>query len=468
MCIKIKDYPSPLLHQHCFMQKDLTHGDVFSHICRLAIPIAFTSLLQLAYSFTDMLWIGRLGTDAVTAVGVASFFLHLGWAIASIVIVGTNIKIAHHIGAKNTAKVQSYFSNGLVTLWLITFFYIGIIHAYDEELLSLFNITETNTINTACKYLTYSSWGLLFLFTQQLFAKTHNAHGDTRTPLRISLIAIVTNIFLDPVFIFQLEMGVTGAALASVISQFLAVVLYTTKTHHFLSNPWYSHQIQKQHIISIFKLGTGPSFQYILFSLIAIALAQIISQFGDEAIAAHKIGLQIESLSFVLISSLSSALLAFTGQNYGAQNFERIWHAYQTAIVLSITYGLLISIILIVFSESFISWFVTDPQTIAIGSSYLIIIGTTQIFMCVEMATTGILNGIGSTKTPAIINTSFTLLRLPIALYLTQILNIGVNGVWYAIALSSILRGVFITIAFINYKRKFNSTGLNIKNSQTL
>lgn len=450
------------------MNKDLTKGVVIKKIVQLALPIIGTSFMQLTYSFTDMLWVGKLGSDAVAAVGTSGFFLHLGWAIVSIVLVGTGISVSQAIGKKNETEAKTISQNALLGVLLLTGSYVFLIQGSYMQLIDFFDLKNQVAEEMAHSYLRWASIGLLFLLTSRLFSGISNARGDSKLPFKISSIGIVINIILDPLLIFTFDMGVLGAAVATLIAQIIVASLYWHKRALAFFGPRSLWHFSISQIRKLVKLGFPPSTQYIIFSLVAIAMGKIVAMFGSHAIAAQKIGLQIEAITFMTIGGLNGAILSFTGQNYGARLYQRVRQGFNAGIKVAFVFGGLMTIIFLLFSEEMVQWFISDDiKTIQIGADYLRIVGLSQVFMCFDLMSSGVLNGMGKTKIPASTNIVMILLRIPLALWLSLPQNFGVKGIWMAILISSTLRGLINTSIYLYLKPKMLPLTNSNENSLT-
>ena len=194
------------------------------------------------------------------------------------------------------------------------------------------------------------------------------------------------------------------------------------------------------------KLGLPATIQKALFTVISIFLAKIIASYGTDAIAAQKVGLQMESITYIVMDGINGAVGSFIGQNFGAKQFKRIFKGYRMSIVLGIIYALAASLVFIFFSEQLAQFFTHDIETVAHTASYLKIIGVSQIFMAMEIISMGAYSGIGLPRIPAIISIVFTSLRIPLALYLTP--HLGLNGVWWSISISSVIKGILSIVLF--------------------
>ena len=427
---------------------DLTQGKVSEVLTALALPIMGSSLLQFTYNLVDMLWVGGLGSDAVASVGSSSFYIGLGYAINALVVIGTGIKVSHALGQKDEEAVKRYVHSGMLLNLIIAVLFTAFLLFGGKGLIAFINLKDTTLQEQAYGYLSVSSLMMFFAFFNLLYIRIFGSFGNNKIALKISAIGIILNIILDPMFIYLFKLGVMGAALATLISNIVMFVLFHIQAKGLFVFKFKS-MVDKEKVLEIARLGLPMASQRILFTLINILLARLIGSFGSDAIAAQKIGLQIESVTFMVIGGLNGAIASFTGQNFGAKKYKRIQEGYRVALKVGIIYSVVNMLVFIAILEMLAMLFVRDEMTIAIASDYLRIVAFSQIFSTVEMVSNGLFTGIGKPKIPATISMIFTALRIPFALILTPMF--GVSGVWISIALSSILKGIS---AYIVYKFK--------------
>lgn len=439
---------------------DLTKGKIISVLTLLSLPIMASSLLQFTYNIVDMFWVGHIGSNAVASIGSSSFYIGLGYSINSLVVIGTGIKVAHAIGMKEDEKVYKYINSGLLINLVIAIIYGLMLVFAGKGFISFLNIKDLKVEKDAYIYLAINAPILFFNFFNLLFSRVMGSFGDNNTPLKISAIGILLNIILDPIFIYAFSLGVSGAALATLIANVIMFILYRIKTKDLFR---YNKKIgiDKSCIKDIFKIGLPMSFQRVLFTIINIILARIVGNFGADAIAAQKIGLQIESITYMVIGGLHGAISSFTGQNYGARNYSRIKGGYKTSLLIGIGYSIIMSIIFFFYNEPIIKLFVSERSTIIIAASYLKVVAFSQIFSTMETMSNGLFTGLGLSKIPATISIIFTALRIPMAILFSRVL--GVNGVWISIALSSALKGIVALIICCIKLRKENKDVKYIK-----
>lgn len=431
---------------------DLTKGNVFNVLTRLSIPIMGSSLLQFAYGLIDMLWVGRLGSNVITVVGSSSFFIGLGYSINAIVVIGTGIKVAHSIGEKNESNTKEYINIGLILNLIIGIIYMLILFIFGKNFISFLGLGNENIIKNSYMYLAISAPMLFFSFFNTLYIRILNSFVDNKTSLKISAIGIILNIILDPILIYLCHFGVLGASIATLISNFIIFLLFNIKAWTILKFS-YKNGVKYKKGIEIIRLGFPMALQRIIFTLVNITIAKIIAIFGDNAIAAQKIGLQIESITYMVIGGLNGAISSFTGQNFGAKKYKRVNEGYITALKIGAIYSFMTTILFIVFSSFLARIFVRNVETVNMASNYLKILGVSQVFSMVEMVSNGVFTGIGKPSIPSMISIIFTIARIPIAMILIKFF--GLNGIWMSFTISSILKG---TTASLIYRYKTYKT----------
>ena len=425
---------------------DLTKGNVLKVLMTLAIPIMASSFFQFAYNIIDMMWVGGLGSNAVASIGSSSFFISMGNAINAFVVIGTGIKVSHAIGGRNEKEVNEYIKLGILLNLLVGIIYCIIIVLFGRNFIGFLNINSPIVEEEGYKYLIINAPILFFTFFNTLFIRIFNSFGNNKSALIINIIGILINTILDPIFIYTLDLGVSGAEISSLIGTIVVflMLLYNGRNIFKIN---LKEKIDFNKVKTITILGMPMSMQRVLFTFINIILARIVGGFGADAIAAQKIGLQIESIIYMVVGGLNGAITGFVGQNYGAKKYERINKGYNTATGIGAIYALIITVIFIFMPGVLVRLFVREESTVYIASNYLRIIGISQIFSTMEMISNGVFTGLGKPKIPATISIVFTALRIPMALIFIRFF--GVNGIWISISLSSILKGI---TAYLIYK----------------
>lgn len=424
-------------------------NSIFIQLIRLSLPVIATSFMSMAYSFINIAFVGKLGSEAVAAVGSASFYINLSWGISALLTVGTGIKVSHAIGENNTHLAKSYVRSGIVGIVSLAFFFFLFLVLAGDFLISLIRLNNTFIEQAAKDYLLTAILSTLFVFQNLFFSSVFVGYGDSKSPFIINTIALTINILLDYILIFPVHWGIKGAALATIISQSIATSLFYIKLNRTPGLKPQGVAFRYVQLQEIAKLGISPAIQRITFTITAILMARIISEWGTTAIAVQKVGVQIEAISYMTAGGFMSALSAISGQAYGAKDYQTQWKAFHSGMVLAFSIGIITSIVLITFSKPLFSIFLNDAQSIEMGKEYLMILGTSQLFVCLELMATGAFFGWGRTHIPAITGITLTVLRIPMALAFIHFWKNSLASIWWSISISSIAKGTILVLLYI-------------------
>nr|WP_251125641.1 MATE family efflux transporter [Exiguobacterium sp. s183] len=428
----------------------MTIGNVQRVILALALPLVGSSLLQFTYSLVDMFWVGALGSDAVASIGAASFYIMLGQAIQSLIVVGAGIKVSQAVGKRDLDLVQCYVRAGRRLNLTLGLSYVSLLILFGHTSIGFLNMGAPAVEQLAYEYLFVSAPMLIFSFFNLLFARLFSAYGNTTTAMRINATGVILNMILSPIFIYPFQLGVIGAALATLVANVIMFGLFWHRARTLFS---WDEVVQptRADYVEVFRLGFPMATQRILFTVISIFLARMIGSYGTEAIAAQRIGLQIESIAYMMIGGLNGAMASYTGQNLGARKVDRVYEGYRVTTRLGMIYTGFIMLLFLIIPDLLIGLFVDDVRTIEIGASYLRIIGISLVFSSIEMIGNGYFSGLGLPKIPATISIIFTVARIPLAFVLEPYL--GIDAIWWSIAISSITKGL-VSALFVRLTKK--------------
>lgn len=428
---------------------NLLEGNILPALSALALPIMATSLIQMAYNLIDMIWIGKIGASAVASVGAAGMFMWLSNGLATLAKMGGQIKVGHALGAQKKEDAASYAQSSIQMgiVFAIGFGILSVVFA--DEMIGFFQLNSAQVIQDAKLYLMITCGLVIFSFMNQIFTGILTAMGNSRTSFIATGIGLVLNIVLDPLFIFGFgaipPMGVAGAAIATVLAQLVVMLLFLhtiLRDTVLFSNIHILHSYSSQHTMEIFCIGLPSAVQSMLFSGISMVIARLIAGWGDAAVAVQKVGSQIESISWMTAEGYAAALNSFVAQNHGAKNTDRIREGYRLSMIVMLSWGVFCSFVLIVFPQLIFQVFIQEAEVLPMGVDYLRILGVSQLFMCMEITTAGAFSGLGKTLPPSIVSITLTGARIPMAILLGRWL--GLNGVWWAITISSIGKGIVL------------------------
>ena len=381
-------------------QINLLEGNIIKKLLLLSAPLMATSFVNMAYNMTDMAWLGRLGSEAVAAIGTAHFFIWIASSLGFIGRIGTSVYSAQEYGRKDFKRLNNTIKNGLILVMLTAIIYTIIINLFAHNLIGFYGLKE---------------------------------------------------IVLDPILIFGflgfLRLEVAGAALASIFSQFIVlsiILIDIFKSKNEIYIGFISGKFELKNMMTKFYKGFPAGAMSIFHALVSMVLARFISNYGTIPMAAFSVGSQIESITWMTTEGFSGGIIAFVGQNYGAEKFERLKEVIRKSILTVFIIGIAGTFILIIFRYPLFELFVpNDLEATKAGAAYLLILGASQLFMALEIGISAVFNGIGRTKIPASINTFFNILRIPMSILLMPYFKF--YGVWLAMTISSIFKGLSMT-----------------------
>ena len=440
---------------------DLLNGNIAKALFWLSLPIMGTQFTEMAYNLFDTVWVGRIGSQAMTAVGAAGIFMWIGSGIAMIPQIGGQVMTGQSIGEGDMDKARRYARESIQLMIAIMFIYGALCVIFRHPFISFYRLHDADTAAASATYLAIVSAANVVMGLNLVMTGLLTAAGDSKTPFKYNASGAILNIFLDPLLIFGIgpfpEMGVNGAAVATVLSECAVAFMFARFIHkddYLFEGFDLLEGFRSKEMLRIFKLGAPPAVFNIGYAFISMVISRIIVTFGDAAIAVQRIGAQIESVSWMTADGFAYSMTAFTSQNYGAENYGRVGKGFRTGTAMISAYGIAVTALLVLCAAPIVSIFIREPDVIAGGADYLRIVGLSQLFMCYELSTSGAFNGIGQTKLPAAVGLVLTVARIP-ACYLLMP-YFGINGVWWAISISSILKGSILNILFARKLKKLN------------
>lgn len=438
-------------------QLDLTNGPIMKTLAELALPIMASSFLATAYNITDMAWIGLLGAKAVAGVGMGGMYVWLSQGLCSLARMGGQVNLAQSCGRGDQRSAQDYASAAIQLTLLFAVLFSAVCLAFTNPLLSFFHLDDPQTFAYANIYMKITCGLIIFSYMNYTLTGLYTAQGDSKTPFIANLIGLVMNMILDPILVLgpgplpRLE--VAGAAIATVIAQMIVMIVMIIGIFIGKDNENILRKIKlfsrapRSCYQSICRIGGPTALQGTLYCMISMVLTRMVSAFGPGAVATQRVGGQIESISWNTADGFAAALNSFTAQNYGAKKNQRIHDGYRASLRIMVSWGILVTVLFVLFPRQISSVFFHEPEVIGTSVGYMIIIGLGEAFLCVEMLTIGALSGLGRTTLCSVISILLTGARIPLALILTKT-ALGLTGIWWALTISSIAKGIVFYLAF--------------------
>jgi putative MATE family efflux protein len=421
-------------------------------VWRVSWPMIALGLLRIGYYLTDSYWVGKLGPDALAALGGAAFAWWMIHLVCDLAGTGAQALVARHEGAGAQARIPAVLTQGLwlslgVALFLATVAYST--RGVYFDILGFDRADPEHALGQA--YLGASCLGAGALAVQYVIAAAFRGLGQTRTALLITAVTLVLNGILDPILIWGWfgapALGIAGAAWATAVGNTIGALLglYLLKSEG-LALGW--ARPVKALILQLAKIGLPVTAGGVGFSAVYVVLGRFITDFGSEQMAALGVGHRLEGAAYMTCVGFSVGAAALVGQNLGAGRVKEAAQSAHRAAIQATAFVLPISVILVWQAASFMGLFTDDDATIAAGALYLRYAAPVVVFMAWEVVYEGAFAGAGDTVPPFVIGFLWTIARVPAAYLFAYVFGMGVGGVWLAIALSTVIKGVHMTLWF--------------------
>ncbi len=430
----------------------MVSGSIDRAILHLGAPAAMAALLQAGFLVVDTFWLGRVGPVALAAASTAGFTMWLAQTLGEGMASGSGSVLAGSVGAADEAGAARAAAAGQ-TLGVWSAAIVSGIGLLTSHAVFVFMGTAPDVTAEGLRYMWVILAGMPAYFIFVWMSAAFRAVGDARTPLKLLAVAAAVNLVADPLLIFGIgplpALGVMGAAIATVVSWSVAAVRgwvllgrlgIRPPVLGFLAPPlaetWRS-----------FRVGFPLAIEGALFSLIYILLTRVITTFGTPAVAALGVCHKLEVLNYFVCAGMGAAATTLVGQNLGSGDARRaVRCAWRTLFLTCLPVGA-VTVVLVAFPEGAIRVFSNDPGVVEAGTTYVLLVGLTQLFMAAEVVLLGAFAGAQWTAVPAAIEIGLTAIRVPLAMWLVS-RGWGVEAVWIAIASTTVVKGSTLAALF--------------------
>lgn len=440
--------------------KDFTTGNEAKHIFRFALPMLIGNIFQQLYNVVDSIIVGRyLGEKALAAVGASFPIIFMVIALIIGIGIGSSVVISQYFGARDYDKVKRAADTTYIFLFFagIIITIVGLLSG--EHIFRVMRLPE-EILPMARTYLDIYMYGLVLMFGFNSVSSILRGVGDSKTPLFFLIVSTFLNIFLDILFVLVFKWGIAGAAWATVVAQafsFVIAVIYLERLRHMLRITFkrlvFDWNIFRQSV----KIGLPTGIQQTLVALGGMALMGIVNTFGTDVIAGFSAASRIDSLAVIPIMNFSASLSGFVGQNIGAGKIDRVKRGLWATIKMSVLFSLLISAIILIWGDTMMVVFTTNPKVVDIGYHYLMIVSIFYLAFAVMFCINGLLRGAGAAVIPMYITLlSLWIVRIPLAYLLSKTFGMDEAGIWWSIPIGWLMGAVASTFyyRFGNWKDK--------------
>ncbi|PGF17621.1 MATE family efflux transporter [Natrinema sp. CBA1119] len=422
---------------------DLTSGDIAGPLFYLSLPIIVTNLLQTAYNLIDTFWLGQYSTEALAAISFAFPMVFLLISVGMGLSVAGSVLVAQHIGADEESEAE-YAASQTVALSLLGAVVLGLVgYVFVDGLLGLLGASP-DVLPLATDYMEVISLGMPFMFGFFVFIALMRGYGDTITPMLVMLGSVLLNVILDPFLIFGWgpfpELGIEGAAIATVFSRALALVVGLVIMFRGTRGVRIRLRQMRPDLsfaTKLVRIGFPASIEGMGRALSINLLLVIVGLFPTYVVAAYGIGTRVFSVIFLPAIAVARGVETMTGQNVGADKPERAEAAANFAAKTMFVILGALGVVAWLGARPITAVFTDDPAVIEVGVTFLRYVAPSFGFIGVMRAYNGSFRGTGKTLTAAaIVLVTYAVIRLPIAYVLSQT-TMEYRGIWLAFAASN-------------------------------
>lgn len=386
---------------------DMTTGPFFKKIILFSIPLIFTGLLQLVYNTADTVIVGRFaGKQALAAVGSTGSLVALILNVFMGLAMGAGVVTAKYIGAGNMQKVKRCTHTAML-LSVVCGIAVGIIGFFVSGwMLQIMNV-EAEILALSTLYLKIYFLGAPGMLIYNFGAAILRSHGDTQRPLYILFLSGIVNIVLNLILVIPVKLGVSGVAIATVVSQYISaalVVVCLLRTDSVIKIHLKELRIHKSELLEIVKIGVPAGIQNSMFSIANVIIQSSVNAFGENAMAGIAAGSNYDSYIYTCTNAFAQTTMTFTSQNVGAEKFENVSKIYGRCLLLTCVVAGGLSCIGYVLRSQIVGIFSDVPEVIAIGAERMQLIMPFYITCSLQDVAAGQIRGLGRSTEPMLVS----------------------------------------------------------------
>ncbi len=445
-------------------RSNLLTGGVYRTILTMAGGMVFGLLAMSAFNATDTYFVGQLGAIDLAAMSYTFPVVMIINSVSLGLGTGLSSTVSRAIGKGNHHKVQRLTTDGLLLSVVIVALLAGAGLLTVHPLFRALGASGETLVRIE-QYMRIWYIGTPFVIIPMAGNNVIRATGDTLTPSLIMIVSVVINIILDPLLIFGIgpfpQMGIAGAALATVFARF-TTFLFSLYILSFREKLLIFERLRRKATLASWKeiafVGVPAGLVQAINPLSLSIITRILSRYGDETVAGFGAAGRIEMLIMIVPMTLSTVLAPFTGQNWGAKNYERIRKAIRFTCTISIGWGLLIFTLFLFFAHPIVRVFNGNADIIQAGAAYLQIAGISYGFLGVLMLVSQSFNAMNKPLHGAFITlTKAFVLNVPLALLGSYLW--GIRGVYSAAFIANTLSGILALLLVSSVMKKQLNTG---------
>ncbi len=431
----------------------ILNGRLLTVVATLAVPIVINSFIQTMYNLTDTYWLGQLGTDHMSAITIVTpiqnIILNFGMGITT----AGSILISQYLGAKEDEQANVMARHIFLCSLVFSVACALICFACTPGIVNWLG-AQDDVYTFACTYLRIVILDMPLLFTINMFTAVYQSQGDTVRPMILNLLGVIINMILDPLLMVTFNMGVSGAAIATVTAKLpcaLIALLLLTRKNRLIYLTYKKFRFEKEKLMSILRVGLPTAIGGSTMQFGFLLMSRNVLKYGSIAVSAYGIGNKINSLITLPSTAMGSATATIVGQNVGAGQKDRAEKGYKLSMYISVTFlfisGLILSRPFI--ARPIVSIFSKEPEVIYHATNFLTLMAICCWTNGIHNATTGLFQGSGHTMITMANDASRMWIFRFLTLFICEnILLMGVESIWWSVVVSNAISALIIYMLY--------------------
>lgn len=439
---------------HKGQNRDLIlNGNLLTVILTLAIPIVINSFIQTMYNLTDTYWISHLGTDQMASITIVTpvqnIILNFGTGITT----AGSILISQYLGAKEDRQANVMARHIFMCSMIFSIVCATVCFLATPAIILWLGATG-DVFTFGNTYLKIVILDMPLLFTINMYTAIHQAQGDTVKPMLLNLLGVMINLVLDPLLMVVFDMGVAGAAIATLTAKIpcTIIALYSlTRKNSLITLDYKNFKFEKQKLMSILKVGLPTAVGGSTMQFGFLLMSRNVLKYGSIAVAAYGIGNKINGLISLPSNAMGSATATIVGQNIGSGQKDRAKAGYKMARRIAVIFLAVSGFVLSrhAVAEPIVKIFADDPEVIYHATNFLSIMAAWCWTNGIYNSTVGLFQGSGHTMITMAVDASRLWVFRFLTLYICEsVLFMGVESIWWSVVVSNAISSLILLILY--------------------
>lgn len=429
------------------IKKDLTTGKINRKLWAFAVPLMLGNVMQQLYNLVDTWVVGKyIGDSALAAVGSSYSLMTFITSVILGLCLGSSAFFAIEFGRKNTERLRNGIFVSFILIGVFSLVITAFALYFREPLMKILQVPKELQVMMG-EYLYYIFIGIIATFLYNYFSNLLRGIGNSVVPLVFLFVSVVLNIALDLYFVLVLNMGIRGAAVATVISQYISgagLMIYTHICYPELRIRKSEAVFQKLTVRDIASLSGLTCLQQSVMNFGILMVQGIVNSFGAQVMAAFAVAVKIDTIAYMPVQDFGNAFSTFVAQNFGAGKEKRIREGIKESLKSVVVFCIVISVLVCVFARPLMQTFVdaSSTEVIKIGMGYLRIEGAFYIGIGILFMLYGYYRAVNKPKMSVVLTVVSLGIRVVLAYALSSVQRIGVTGIWVAIPIGWIIADI--------------------------